>query len=87
MGFILCRIQSGVMDKHSFNRRVLYLLFLDSLILFDSLGGDGRGGLALRGVVLLNVSCGSGDSPPCLATTDADGYGGECDCAKQNNCQ
>ena len=85
MGFILCRIQSGVMDKHSFNRRVLYLLFLDSLIFLHSLGGDGRG--RFGGVVLLNVSCGSGDGSPSLATTDADGYGGECDCAKQNNCQ
>ena len=75
MGFILCRIQSGVMDKHSFNRRVLYLLFLNPLIFLYRLGSDGRGRLVLGRVVLLNVSGGSGDSPPCLATTDADGYG------------
>ena len=39
-------------------------------ILLDGLGDDGGGGFG--GVVLLNVSCGSGDSPPCFATTDAD---------------
>lgn len=50
-------------------------LFLLALILFYRFGGDGCGGLGLRGVVLLNVSGGSGDSPPCLATTDADSHG------------
>ena len=65
----------------------VFLLFLDPLIFLYRLGSDGRGRLVLDRVVLLNVSCGSGDSPPCLATTDADGYGGECDSAKQNNCQ
>ena len=52
-----------------------FLFFLDPLILLYRFGGDGRGGLGLRRVVLLNVSCGSGDSPPCLATTDADSHG------------
>ena len=72
---------------HSFDRRRLYLFLLDPLILLYRFGSDGRGRLVLDRVVLLNVSCGSGDSPPSLATTDADGYGGECDCANQNNCQ
>ena len=62
-----------------------FLLLLD-LVLLYRFGRDGRGGLGLRRVVLLNVSCGSGDGSPSLATTDADGYGGECDCTKQNNC-
>ena len=47
------------------------LVLFDALVLFHGFGGDGRGRLALRGVILLNVSCGSGDSPPSLATTDA----------------
>ena len=47
-----------------------FRLFLDPLVLLHSLGGDCRG--RFRRVVLLNVSCGSGDSPPCFATTDAD---------------
>ena len=63
------------------------LFFLDAYVLFGGFGVDGCGGLGLRGVVLLNVSGGSGDGSPSLATTDADGYGGECDCAKQNNGQ
>ena len=49
-----------------------FRLFLDPLVLFYRFGRDGGRGFALRGVVLLNVSCGSGDSPPCLATTHAD---------------
>ena len=63
------------------------LLLLLTLILLYRFGRDGCGGLGLRRVVLLNVSGGSGDGSPSLATTDADGYGGECDCAKQNNGQ
>lgn len=45
------------------------LVFLHTCVLLNRLGGDGCG--RLRGVVLLNVSCGSGDGSPCLATTDA----------------
>ena len=48
-----------------------YLLF-DPGVLLYRFGGDSRG--RLRGVVLLNVSAGSGDGSPSLATTDADGY-------------
>ena len=62
------------------------LLLLLALILLYRLGRDSRGGLGLRAVVLLNVSCGSGDSPPCLATTDADEHGGHDYRTKQNNC-
>ena len=50
-------------------------LFLLALVFLYRFGRDGGRGLGLRGVVLLNVSGGSGDSPPCLATTDADEYG------------
>ena len=63
-----------------------FFLLLLALVLLYRLGRDGCGGLGLRGVVLLNVSCGSGDSPPCLATTDADEYGGHDYRTKQNNC-
>ena len=49
-----------------------WFLLLLTLILLYRLGSDGRGRLVLDRVVLLNVSCGSGDSPPCLTTTDAD---------------
>ena len=45
-------------------------VFLYPLIFLHRFGGDGRG--RFRGVVLLNVSCGSGDGSPSLATTDAD---------------
>ena len=62
-----------------------FFLLLLALVLLYRLGRDGRG--RFGGVVLLNVSGGSGDGSPSLATTDADGYGGECDCAKQNNGQ
>ena len=56
---------------------ILYLLFfLDALILFDRFRRDGGRGLCR--VVLLNISCGSGDGTPSLATTDANG-----DCAKR----
>lgn len=67
------------MDAHSFDRRTIYLFLLDALVLFDRFGGDGRG--AFRRVVGLNVSCGSGDGSPSLATTDTDGdcAQGECD--------
>ena len=41
------------------------LVFLHTCVLLNRLGGDGCG--RLRGVVLLNVSCGSGDGSPCLA--------------------
>ena len=62
-----------ITQTHSFDRRVLYLLVLfDPLILLYRFGRDGGRGFALRGVVLLNVSCGSGDSPPSFATTDTD---------------
>ena len=61
-------------------------LFFLALVLLYRFGRDGRGGLGLRRVVLLNVSCGSGDSPPCLATTDADSHGGHDYRTKQNNC-
>ena len=61
-------------------------LFFLALVLLYRLGRDGGRGLGLRRVVLLNVSCGSGDSPPCLATTDADEYGGHDYRTKQNNC-
>ena len=47
--------------KHSFDRRVLYLLwlpFLGALVLFYRLGGDGRG--ALGGVGTLYVGGSSG---------------------------
>ena len=46
------------------------LLLPDPLVLFHRFGGDGRG--RFRRVGLLNVSCGSGDGSPSLATTDAD---------------
>ena len=46
------------------------LIFLDPGVLFYRLRLDGGG--CFRGVVLLNVSCGSGDGSPSLATTDAD---------------
>ena len=46
-------------------------LLLHAGVLLYRLGGDSRS--RLRGVVLLNVSAGSGDGSPCLATTDADG--------------
>ena len=62
------------------------LFFLDAYVLFGGFGRDGCGGLGLRGVVLLYVSGGSGDSPPCLATTDADEHGGHDYRTKQNNC-
>ena len=61
-----------------------FRLFLNPLVLFYRLGRDGGRGFALRGVVLLNVSCGSGDSPPCLATTDAASESGQNDCTKQD---
>ena len=59
-----------------------FRLFLDPLVLFYRLGRDGGRGFALRGVVLLNVSCGSGDGSPSLATTDADS-----ECAKHEHQQ
>ena len=46
-------------------------LLFDAGVLLYRLGRDSRG--RFRGVVLLNVSAGSGDGSPCLATTDADG--------------
>ena len=48
------------------------LVFLHPGVLLNRLGGDGRG--RFRGVVLLNVSCGSGDGSPSLATTHANSY-------------
>ena len=47
------------------------LLPPSTYVLFGGLGGDGRGRLRFRGVVLLNVGCGGGDSAPSLAATDA----------------
>ena len=52
--------------------RPLRLVFLHALVFLYRFGGDGRGCFALRGVGLLNVSCGCGDGTPSLATTDAD---------------
>ena len=46
------------------------LVFLHPGVLLNRLGGDGRS--CFRGVVLLNVSCGSGDGSPCLATSGCD---------------
>lgn len=46
------------------------LVFLHPCVLLNRLGGDGRG--RFRGVVLPNVSCGSGDGSPCLATSGCD---------------
>ena len=60
----------------------MFSLLFYALILFDRLGGDGGRGFALRGVVLLNVSCGSGDGSPSFATTDA-----ESECAKHEHQQ
>ena len=60
------------------------LFLFDPLVLLYRFGRDGGRGFALRGVVLLNVSCGSGDSPPCLATTDAASESGQSDCTKQD---
>ena len=60
------------------------LFLLDPLVLFYRFGRDGGRGFALRGVVLLNVSCGSGDSPPSFATTDAASESGQSDCTKQD---
>lgn len=71
----------GSMDVHRTSNRAEPFthsregLFFLALIFFYRFGRDGCGGLGLRRVVLLNVSCGSGDSPPCLATTDADSHG------------
>jgi len=45
------------------------LLFLDTLVLLDRLGGDGGGGFG--GVVLLDVGGGGGDGAPCLAAGHA----------------
>ena len=60
---IVRRIVSGVMDKA--------LVFLYPLVLFYRFGGNGRGGFTRGGVVLLNVSSGSGDGSPSFATTDS----------------
>ena len=46
------------------------LVFLHPCVLLYRLSGDGCG--RFRGVVLLNVSCGSGDGSPCLATSGCD---------------
>lgn len=67
---------------HSFNRRTVYLFLFYALVLFYRLGRDGGRGFALRGIVLLNVSAGSGDGSPSLATTDADS-----DCATDSHHQ
>ena len=68
------------MDGDSFDRRVLYLFFLYALILLYRFGRDSL--RDFRGVIGLNVSCGSGDGSPSLATTDAD-----CESAKQQEHQ
>ena len=54
-------------------------LLLLALVFLSRFGGDGCGGLGLRGVVLLSVSCGSGDGPLWLATTGGDSQGTELD--------
>ena len=65
------------MDGDSLDRRVLYLLlFLYALVLLYRFGSDSL--RDFRGVISLDVSCGSGDGSPSLATTDAD-----CESAKQ----
>ena len=67
---------------HSLKSRGLYDLFLlDPLVLFHHFGGDGRS--RFGGVALLNVSGGSGDGSPSLATTDAGSESGEDEHAKQ----
>ena len=48
------------------------LVFLHPCVLLNRLGGDGRS--CFRGVVLLNVSCGSGDGPPRPARCGCDAY-------------
>ena len=50
------------------------LLFLHSLPLFCRFGGDGRGGLRFRGVVLLHIGGGGGDSTPSFAGLITDRY-------------
>ena len=78
---------SGIMDDVLLiGVSFTYLLF-DACVLFYRFGGDGRRCFALRGVVLLNVSAGSGDGSPSLATTDAGGDGCEDYCAKQQRGQ
>jgi hypothetical protein len=73
------------MDNVSFDRRVLYLFFLYPLILLNRFGCDSL--RDFRGVIGLNVSCGSGDGSPSFATTDAAEDGGEDGCAKQHHFQ
>ena len=76
------RFGSLILWTHSLKSRGLYDLFLlDALILFHHFGGDGRS--RFGGVALLNVSGGSGDGSPSLATTDAGSKGGEDEHAKQ----
>ena len=60
-----------IIDAHRFTS----LLFLDPLVLFYRFGRDSR--RDFRRVIALDVSCGSGDGAPSLATTDADS-----ECAK-----
>ena len=49
----------------------LGLPFFDPLVFLYRFGGDGRGRLRFRGVVLLNVGGGGGDSAPGFTATDA----------------
>ena len=58
---------SGLTSRERNEERLLF----HARILLYRFGGDGGG--RLRGVVLLNVSAGSGDGSPYLATTDANG--------------
>ena len=54
-------------------RSARMLVLFVALVLLYRFGLDGRG--RFRGVVLLNVSCGSGDGTPGFATTDTNSEG------------
>ena len=65
---------------------VFGLALLHPLILLYRFGRDGRGRLRFRGVVLLHVGCGGGDSTPSLAGLITDRYCYQ-DKAKQADCR
>ena len=62
------------------NSTLAILLFYTGVLLYR-FGLDGRG--RFRSVVLLNVSCGSGDGTPGFATTDTNGEGAKHEGEKQ----
>ena len=62
------------------------LLPPSTYVLFGCFGRDGRGRLRFRGVVLLYVGCGGGDSTPSLAGLITDRYRYQ-DKAKQADCR